>query len=172
MAIAVAGRGDGPHKAVLPESIIERTASDKGTPLFENGIDDDAAEFLVIALRPGITPEKEHGGFAEGPFEMCISHLVVCSGDALAGGLVRAFDQPSTGDEVADSREAAYAANLLEYDKREGRSDVRNRLEQLPIDAEDLLADRVHARSRSLPSRRPSDPQSTCRCGYGCLRAR
>lgn len=80
------------------------------------------------ALRRGIAPKKEHGSFAEGPFEMYVSDLVVCSGGALAAGLVSAFDQPSVGDEVAHFREAGDVADLIEDDKREGRSDAGTRL--------------------------------------------
>jgi hypothetical protein len=103
-------------------------------------------------------PEKQAGCLAEGPFQVYISDLVVCTRLALACRFMSAFHQSGVGDEVSHRWEAADVVNLVEDDQGQGfaytgdasqqmnghRVVFRNLGVDLPFDGEDLLMDGIH----------------------------
>ena len=83
-------------------------------------------ESLLKALRRFVTAQEQNCCFAECPFEMGVSDLVVPSFHPLPRRLMGALHQSSVGDEVPDTRKAIDILDLIKDDQREHRTDTGN----------------------------------------------
>ena len=122
-----------------PYTVTNRSKS-KGLPLKQHVIDSPSqlgcqnAQFLSLPvllfnaseefLTDGIAPQKQHGGFGEGPLEVDIAHLATGRLRRLSCRFVDSLTQAAVGDEILDPREALDVVDLVEQGQRENLADA------------------------------------------------
>ena len=82
-----------------------------------------------ILLAGGIVPEKQHGGFGEGPFAIGITNFRAGGAVAFPRRFLGAFDQAAIGHKILNPGKAPNIMDLIQEDQRQDFANAGDRLQ-------------------------------------------
>ncbi len=78
-----------------------------------------------MGLAAGVVLKEEHGGLAEGPFQMSVTDLGSSAARALARTAVFGLRESAVGAEALDALEASDVVDLIQQREAEDAPDTR-----------------------------------------------